>query len=98
MGSYLTKSRYIIGLQCARRLWLTVREPNIYDVPAPSSRIEFGKEIGQWARMLFPGGTVIEARPWEHSLAVGQTAALMANTHIPAIFEAAFEYEDIRIS
>ena len=34
-SQHLTKSRYIAGLQCPRRVWLLVHEPLPYEEPAP---------------------------------------------------------------
>ena len=59
--------------------------------------MDIGQEIGQKAHLLFPGGARIEEEPWQHAEAVTRTAALMSDARVPAIFEAAFEYEDIRI-
>src|SRR4249920_1144454 len=36
-GGRPTKSRYIAGLQCLRRLWLLVNEPQPYEEPPPGS-------------------------------------------------------------
>src|SRR5262245_51525601 len=94
---HLTKSRYIAGLQCLRRLWLLTRDPPPYEEPAAGSPLDFGREIGRKARLLFPGGVTIDAEPWEHASAVAETAALMNADHVPAIFEAAFEHGGIRI-
>jgi hypothetical protein len=88
-NQHLTKSRYIAGLQCLRRLWLLTHEPLPYEEPAPGSRLDLGQKIGRKARLLFPGGVTISAEPWKHSLAVVQTAALMGDDRIPAIFEGA---------
>jgi hypothetical protein len=96
-SQHLTKSRYIAGLQCPRRLWLLVHEPLPYEEPAPGSPMDIGQQVGQKAHLLFPGGARIEEEPWQHAEAVTHTAALMSDAHVPAIFEAAFEYEDIRI-
>src|ERR1700730_12850490 len=49
------------------------------------------------ARLLFPGGVLVEEKPWEHIAAVKRTAALMADRSVPAIFEAAFEHSGVRI-
>jgi len=39
LGSqHVTKSRYITGLQCLRRLWLLDHEPLPYEEPAPALR------------------------------------------------------------
>jgi Domain of unknown function(DUF2779) len=59
--------------------------------------MDIGQEIGQKAHLLFPGGVRIDEEPWQHAEAATRTAALMSDARVPAIFEAAFEYEDIRI-
>jgi hypothetical protein len=96
-SQHLTKSRYIAGLQCPRRLWLVVHKPKPFEEPASGSPMEIGQEIGQKAHLLFPGGVRIDEEPWQHAEAVTHTAALMSDALVPAIFEAAFEYEDVRI-
>jgi hypothetical protein len=96
-SQHLTKSRYIAGLQCLRRLWLQVHEPQSYAEPAPGSLMEIGREIDRKAHLLFPGGALIDEEPWEHAQAVAKTNALMSDEHVPAIFEGAFEFDGIRI-
>jgi hypothetical protein len=59
--------------------------------------MDIGQEVGQKAHLLFPGGVRIDEEPWQHAKAVTHTAALMSDARVPAIFEAAFEYDDIRI-
>jgi hypothetical protein len=78
-GQHLTKSRYMAGLQCLRRLWLLVHEPPPYDEPAPGSPMDVGYEIGRKAHLLFPGGILVTEEPWQHEAAVLRTAALMAD-------------------
>jgi hypothetical protein len=94
---YLTKSRYIAGLQCPRRIWLQVNDPKPYEAPAPGSLLDTGNEIGVKARLQWPGGVLVTAAPWQHHEAARETTKLMADPSVPAIFEAAFEYDDIRI-
>jgi hypothetical protein len=96
-SQHLTKSRYIAGLQCPRRLWLIVHKPLPYEEPAPGSPVDIGREVGRKAHLLFPGGTGIAEEPWQHAEAAARTAKLMNDARVPAIFEAAFEYENIRI-
>jgi hypothetical protein len=96
-GQHLTKSRYMAGLQCPRRLWLLVHEPPPYEEPAPGSPLDIGQEIGRKAHLLFPGGVLVEEEPWQHAEAAVRTAALMEDERVPAIFEAAFEYDGVRI-
>ena len=94
---YLTKSRYMAGLQCHRKLWLTVHEPPEWAEPEPGSVQDIGQQVGERAHLLFPGGVLVEEMPWQHAEAVASTAALMADKSVPAIFEAAFEYDSIRV-
>jgi hypothetical protein len=85
------------GLQCPRRLWLLVHEPRQYEEPVPGSPIDIGQEIGRTSHLLFPGGVEVTEKPWEHARAVTHTAVLMEDANVPAVFEAAFEYDGIRI-
>ena len=94
---YLTKSRYTAGLQCLRRLWLNVHDPIVWEAPESGSSEDIGLEIGRMAHLLFPGGVLVEEKPWEHAAAVAHTAALMADRSVPAIFEAAFEHAGVRV-
>ncbi len=94
---HLTKSRTIAGLQCLRRLWLLVHEPPDYEEPGAGSPLAMGQEIGLHAHKLFPGGVLVAEEPWQHAQAVARTVALMADAAVPAVFEAAFVHDDIRI-
>lgn len=94
---HLTKSRYTAGLQCLRRLWLQVHEPQAYEAPAAGSPLPLGQQVGRHAHTLFPGGVLVTEDAWQHSEAVARTAVLMADAAVPAIFEAAFVHDDVRI-
>jgi len=59
--------------------------------------MDIGTEIGRKAHLLFPGGALIDEEPWRHTRAVERTTTVMADESVPAIFEAAFEYDGIRI-
>ena len=76
---------------------LVVHEPMPYEEPASGSPMDIGQTIGRRARLLFPGGATVDEEPWQHAQAVARTTALMGDKSIPAIFEAAFEYDGIRV-
>jgi hypothetical protein len=59
--------------------------------------MEVGQQIGRKAHLLFPGGALIDEEPWQHAQAVAKTNAIMIDERVPAIFEAAFEFDGIRI-
>ena len=96
---HLSKSRYLAALQCDRRLWLEAHSPEVATPLGDAQRHIFrmGADVGQAAHSLFPGGVLVAATFDNHAEAVQQTRVLMADDSVPAIFEAAFEHEGVRI-
>lgn len=94
---HLTKTRYAAGLQCLRRLWLLVHEPQEHEEPPGGSPLAVGQQIGRYGRNLFPGGALVAEEAQQHAQAVAHTAVLMADATVPAIFEAAFVHDDVRV-
>jgi hypothetical protein len=68
----LTKSRYLAGTQCLKRLYLTVHDPKLAWEPDNSAEaiIEQGHEVGNLARQMFPGGAVVESRGRDEAIRV----------------------------
>jgi len=60
-STHLTKSRYMAGLQCPRRLWLLVHKPSPYQELLQGSPMDIGREIGRKAHLLFPGGVTVHS-------------------------------------
>ncbi len=92
----LSKSKFVAGCQCLKRLYFQVHEPELAAQPdeADEAIMEQGREVGMLARKLFPGG--IEVGGSEGlTQAIRTTRQLTANPEIPAIFEGAFEHEGI---
>ena len=96
---HLSKTRYTAGLQCPKRLWLTCHARKLATAPdeALQAIFEQGTEVGLVAHKLFPGGVHVREKPWEHARAVERTRELMQSSDAPAIFEAAFEAQNVRI-
>ena len=91
--NYLTKSRYLHGLQCHKRLWYEKNHP---ERALPLSRAQHrtfrqGKEVGELARNLFPEGTLISARSPAKSAEQTQIAI---RDGVSCIFEATFIFEN----
>jgi len=57
--AYLTKSRYVDGLWCTRKLWRGVHQPAPEAAVRPFSPIDLGNRVGRGARILFPGGVEV---------------------------------------
>jgi predicted RecB family nuclease len=87
----ISKSKYMAGVQCLKRLYLLVHQPKLKGGmdAADFALMEQGREVGRLARQLFAGG--IEVPFCDPQQAVRITRELIANPEVPAIFEAAFE-------
>lgn len=83
----LTKSDYVAGLHCAKKLYLKKFEPALAAQPDSGSadRMAAGVQVGALARLLFPGGIMIEGYPPE---SVAATRVAMETAH--TLFEASF--------
>lgn len=95
----LSKSKYLAGCQCVRRVWLACRAPDLASAPdaAKQAIFDLGHEVGRCAHALFPGGVLVREEPSQHREAIERTRALLADPSVPAIFEAAFEHDGVRI-
>jgi hypothetical protein len=86
----ISKSRYVSGLQCDKRLWIEVHaRESIPPIDAATQAIfDQGTEVGQLATQLFPGG--IEIGRMEYRWNVVVPATQKALTQRRPLFEAAF--------
>ena len=93
--SRLSKSRFLAGLQCDKRLYYEVfsREYAAENDIQRQNMLDMGKQIGDIARLCFPGGQLVSEGYRQSDAALERTAQLMADPKVSAIFEAAFEYE-----
>ncbi len=62
MAINLSKSKYLSGLQCEKRLWLEINDPDKATPLSETQKLIFdrGAEVGILAREQFPGGFLIE--------------------------------------
>jgi len=99
VAPYLTKSKFLAGRHCHKRLWLSRYDPRCAKPLTASARAirDAGSEIGRLAHRLFPNGVLVGAAPSEHAAAALETQVLIADPAVPAIFEAAFEFENVRV-
>jgi hypothetical protein len=93
----LSKSRFVAGVQCLRRLYLQTyaQHPAITVDPRLQEQLDQGHRVGKLAQTAFPGGVIVESNHLATNSALAETAALMDNPRVPAIFEAAFRFEGI---
>jgi hypothetical protein len=95
----LSKSRFLAGIQCHLRLWHQCYNRELASEVTPAQKAIFaaGQEVGRLATGLFPRGVLIEEDHLHHAQAVQSTLAAMNNPDVPAIFEAAFIHNDVRV-
>ncbi len=93
----LSKSKYLSGLQCHKRLYLEIHSPELAgDVDEQTQgRLEMGIEVGRLACQRFPGGVLVDADRLGIPDALERTAALLADPAVPAIFEGLFEFDGV---
>jgi predicted RecB family nuclease len=87
----ISKSHFMSGVQCLKRLYWQVHERELADEPdaAAGAIMEQGRQVGELARQLFTGGVKVNSGDPEQAIRI--TRELIANPEVPAIFEAAFE-------
>lgn len=95
----LSKSKVMAGIQCLKRLYLEVRQPELAAGPvdeAAYARMEEGQEVGTLAQQMFPGGRAIGFDRGKGG-ALAETAAAIADPSIPAIFEATLQHSGVLV-
>lgn len=95
MARNLSKSKYISGLQCEKRLWLEINDP---EKAAPVSEaaeriLEQGTEVGILAREEFPGGVLINFDRSNIKSGINQTRKAISEG-AKIIYEATFLFDD----
>ncbi len=91
---YLSKSKFIAGLQCPKRLWLQVHKPDLAE-DEESLSILNGNEVGEMARRLFPG-TLVEYDGGMNA-ALKETSRLVADPSVQVIHEATFCHDGLLV-
>lgn len=95
----LSKSKFLSGLQCHKRVYLEIHRPELATPPDLSTQafLDMGTEIGILAQRRFPGGVLVTANFRQREAAIEQTTALIQDPNVPAIFEGAFEHDGVLV-
>ncbi len=94
--AYLSKSLYMRGLQCRKSLYLDRHRPELRSEPTPELETlwKSGHEVGDFARMLFPGGVVVPFDGLTKELQLAKTREEI-DRGTKAIYEATFSHDDV---
>ena len=89
----LSKSRYMAGLQCPKRLWYEVNARELVPGfgPATLAVFEQGHEVGRLAQRLYPGGVEIarDQRAWKSLVAATERVVRARKP----VYEGAFTFD-----
>lgn len=94
--TFLSKSRFVKGLQCHKALYLHTHHPELAD-PVPPEReavFQAGFEVGEVAQGLFPGGVFIPYDPDDYDGQITLTKTEMEKG-TEVLYEAAFSYNGV---
>ena len=94
----ISKSKFVAGGQCLKRLYWEVHEPELAAEPGASGQaiMNQGQDVGRLAHQLFPGGVKVDGSGGL-SEAIRITKELVANPEVPAIFEGTFSADDVLV-
>jgi hypothetical protein len=96
-GRSLSKSRFLSGTQCLKKLWWEVHEPDAPElVPDAERQVIFdrGHRVGELARTYVPGGVLIDFPYHEVDNQVNATSeALRAGASV--VYEASFKADGV---
>ena len=95
----LSKSKFLSGLQCYKRLYMEIHAPELATQPDAATKaiLDMGTEIGELARQRLSGGVLVDINHRHAAEALKRTQELVNDPHVPAIFEGAFIYEQVLI-
>jgi uncharacterized protein DUF2779 len=95
----LSKSKYVSGLQCHKRLYLEIYTPELATIPDERTQavLDAGTDVGEVARRCFPRGVLVDCGHGNLTLALRRTEELLNNPRIPAIFEATLKFDNVLV-
>lgn len=98
MFKRLSKTRYMSGLQCEKRLWLEINDRAKATPPTMAQQKIFdqGTEVGLLAQSYFPGGILIQINPSKLDQGVKETRQALDTGH-KIVFEAAFFFDFVYV-
>ena len=78
----ISKSKFVAGVQCLKRIYLQVHEPELAAELDDASKAVMaqGHQVGLEAQKAFPGGVTVKAGPTELDEAIKATRDLVAKS------------------
>ena len=97
MPTRLSKSRYLSGLQCPKRLYLEIhaREMATPFDEGTQAILDAGTRVGELARERYPGGILVDVEYFKVEEGLARTAALLADPSVAALHEGFIAFDDV---
>ncbi len=97
MTKKLSKSKILSGLQCEKKLWLEIHQPDLAVVPEDAQRrFDAGHEVNDVARSLYENGHLIEFDEGS-SGALAETEKMLRDAPETPLFEATFAHGGVMV-
>jgi predicted RecB family nuclease len=97
MPTRLSKSRYLSGLQCPKRLYLEIHARALatpFD-EGTQAILDAGTEVGELARERYPGGLLVDVDYFKVEAGLARTAALVADPAVRVLYEGFIAFDDV---
>jgi hypothetical protein len=94
----LSKSRFMAGIQCEKRLYLECYHRDLADPVNVNQQAVFdsGTDVGILARQLYPDGILLDVDFMHFPQALSLTKAALGKKIQVPLFEAAFQFDNVR--
>ncbi|HSB81873.1 MAG TPA: DUF2779 domain-containing protein [Candidatus Methylomirabilis sp.] len=98
-ASRLSKSKYLAGLQCLKRLYLDI---HARDLATPFDEgtqavLDAGTRVGELARERYPGGVLVNVDYFKVAEGLARTAAVLADPGAPVLYEGFILFEEVLV-
>jgi predicted RecB family nuclease len=97
MTMRLSKSRYLSGLQCPKRLYLEIHAQELatpFD-EGTQAILDAGTRVGELARERYPGGVLVDVEYFKVEEGLARTAALLADPAVRVLCEGFIAFDDV---
>ena len=97
MTTRLSKSRYMSGLQCSKRLYLEIHARELatpFD-EGTQAILDAGTRVGELARDRSPGGVLVDVEYFKVEEGLTRTAALLADPGVTVLYEGFIACDDV---
>ncbi len=95
----LSKSKYLAGLQCHKRLYLGIYSPELAGEidEGTQARFDAGTDVGVLARQCYPGGVLVDVEYYKVADGLDRTAALLVDPSISVVYEGFLQFDNVLV-